>query len=76
MRHRAGIFFDMNYENQIEDNAPLSVRMRPTTLDEFVGQSHIIGKGKLLYRLIEADKLSSVVFTVLREPVRPHWPRL
>ena len=55
-------FFDMNYENQIEDNAPLSVRMRPTTLDEFVGQSHIIGKGKLLYRLIEADKLSSVVF--------------
>lgn len=55
-------FFDMNYENQIEDNAPLSVRMRPTTLDEFVGQTHIIGKGKLLYRLIEADKLSSVVF--------------
>ncbi|WP_411327853.1 replication-associated recombination protein A [Eubacterium callanderi] len=55
-------FFDMNYENQIEDNAPMSVRMRPTTLDEFVGQTHIIGKGKLLYRLIEADKLSSVVF--------------
>lgn len=54
--------FDMNYENQIQDNAPLAVRMRPTTLDEFVGQSHIIGKGKLLYRLIKADKLSSVVF--------------
>ena len=43
-------FFDMNYENQIEDNAPLSVRMRPTTLDEFVGQTHIIGKGKMCIR--------------------------
>ncbi len=55
-------FFDLNYENKIEDNAPLAVRMRPRTLEEFVGQTHIIGKGKLLYRLIEADKLSSVVF--------------
>ncbi|MGV8905840.1 MAG: replication-associated recombination protein A [Acetobacterium sp.] len=55
-------FFTMNYEGQISDNAPLAMRMRPRTLEEFVGQGHIIGKGKLLYRLIEADKLSSVVF--------------
>lgn len=55
-------FFNRNYEGQIADNAPLAVRMRPQTLEEFVGQQHIIGKGKLLYRLIEADKLSSVVF--------------
>lgn len=55
-------FFTMNYEGQISDNAPLAMRMRPRTIEEFVGQSHIIAKGKLLYRLIEADKLSSVVF--------------
>lgn len=55
-------FFDMNFENTVEDNAPLAVRMRPRTLDDFVGQQQIIGKGKLLYRLIMADKLSSVVF--------------
>ncbi|MGL4607990.1 MAG: replication-associated recombination protein A [Eubacteriaceae bacterium] len=55
-------FFTMNYEEQIHDNAPLAVRLRPRTLEEFVGQKHIIGKGKLLYRLIEADKLSSVIF--------------
>lgn len=55
-------FFTMNYEGQISDNAPLAMRMRPRTLEEFVGQGHIIAKGKLLYRLIEADKLSSVVF--------------
>ena len=55
-------FFNQNYEGQIAGNAPLAVRMRPQTLAEFVGQQHIIGRGKLLYRLIEADKLSSVVF--------------
>lgn len=55
-------FFDMNFDNHAEDNAPLALRMRPQTLDEFVGQTHIIGRGKLLYRLIAADKLSSVVF--------------
>ncbi|NPV88934.1 replication-associated recombination protein A [Coprothermobacteraceae bacterium] len=40
---------------------PLSERMRPRTLDEFVGQEHVLGKGKLLRRLIESDKLSSMV---------------
>ncbi len=40
---------------------PLAVRMRPRTLDEFIGQAHILGKGKLLRRAIEADRLSSVV---------------
>lgn len=55
-------FFDLNFDEKISDQAPLAVRMRPKTLDEFVGQTHIVGKGKLLYRLIVADKLSSVVF--------------
>jgi len=43
-------------------NAPLAARMRPRTLDEIVGQQHIIGEGKLLRRAIEADRLSSVIF--------------
>lgn len=42
--------------------APLASRMRPRTIDEVVGQQHIIGKGRLLYRAIKADKLSSVIF--------------
>ena len=46
----------------MEKEAPLASRMRPTTLDEVVGQRHIIGKDKLLYRAIQADKLSSVIF--------------
>ena len=41
---------------------PLALRMRPRSLDEFVGQDHILGEGKLLRRLIEADKISSVIF--------------
>jgi len=46
----------------MEKGAPLASRLRPRTLDEVVGQQHIIGKDKLLYRAIKADKLSSVIF--------------
>lgn len=42
--------------------APLAVRMRPTSLDEFVGQEHFLGPGKLLRRMLEADRLTSVIF--------------
>lgn len=45
-----------------EKDSPLASRLRPATLDEVVGQSHIIGKDKLLYRAIKADKLSSIIF--------------
>jgi len=41
---------------------PLAYRMRPTTLDEFVGQEHIVGKGRLLRRIIQADQISSLIF--------------
>src|SRR5436190_9913483 len=44
-------------------SAPLAARMRPRTLDEFVGQEHILGPGKLLRRAIEADRLPSVIFS-------------
>ena len=54
--------FDYMRQNTMEKEAPLASRMRPTTLDEVVGQKHIIGKDKLLYRAIKADKLGSVIF--------------
>lgn len=44
-----------------EKESPLAARLRPTTLDEFVGQEHIVGKDTLLYRAIKADKLSSII---------------
>ena len=54
--------FDYIRETSKEKESPLASRLRPTTLDEVVGQQHIIGKDKLLYRAIKADKLSSVIF--------------
>ncbi len=53
----------MDYMNQLnkEDSSPLASRLRPTVLDEVVGQEHIIGKDKLLYRAIQADKLQSII---------------
>ena len=54
--------FDYMRETAKEKESPLASRMRPATLDEVVGQQHIIGKDKLLYRAIKADKLSSVIF--------------
>ena len=44
-----------------EKNKPLAYRMCPTTIDEYVGQEHILGKDKMLYRLIKADRLSSII---------------
>ncbi len=54
--------FDYMREKNMESEAPLASRLRPATLDEVVGQKHIIGKDKLLYRAIKADKLSSIIF--------------
>ena len=56
------VLFDYMRETTKEKESPLASRLRPTTLDEVVGQQHIIGKDKLLYRAIKADKLSSVIF--------------
>jgi putative ATPase len=55
------LFSYMSEQNK-EKESPLAARLRPTTLDEVVGQKHIIGKDKLLYRAIMADKLSSIIF--------------
>ena len=53
--------FDYMREQNQEKESPLASRLRPTTLEEVVGQQHIIGKDKLLYRAIKADKLSSII---------------
>ena len=54
--------FDYMREQNMQNESPLANRMRPKTLEEVVGQQHIIGMDKLLYRAIRADKLSSVIF--------------
>lgn len=54
--------FDYMRSSTMETESPLASRMRPASLEEVVGQKHIIGKDKLLYRAIKADKLGSVIF--------------
>ena len=54
--------FEYMRSTNMEKEAPLAARMRPRTLDEVVGQEHIIGRDKLLYRAIKADKISSIIF--------------
>lgn len=58
---QANGLFEGEYEARVFHEAPLSFRMRPRTLDEYVGQTHILGSGKLLSRAIEADRLSSLI---------------
>lgn len=54
--------FEYQAEKAVKYEAPLAARIRPVSLEEFVGQEDIVGEGKLLYRAIKADKLSSVIF--------------
>ena len=54
--------FEHTHQNQILKEAPLADRMRPRTIAEFVGQSHILAPGRLLRRSIQADQLSSLIF--------------
>lgn len=54
--------FDYMHKEKLKKESPLAARLRPETLEEIVGQEHIIGEGKLLYRAIKADKISSLIF--------------
>ena len=54
--------FEYAKSKTLDQESPLASRLRPRTLDEVVGQQHIVGKDKLLYRAIKADKLTSVIF--------------
>src|SRR4051812_5401715 len=62
LNHMAMELFGEIRRKNFERVAPLAVRMRPRTLDEFVGQQHFLGPGKLLRRMLEADRLTSVIF--------------
>src|SRR5919106_6985343 len=55
------LFGDIRKKN-LASAAPLAARMRPRTLDEFAGQQHFLGEGKLLRRMLKADRLGSVIF--------------
>ena len=50
------------FDNAKNEKQPLAARMRPRNLDEYIGQDHIVGKGRLLRRAIAADQLTSVIF--------------
>jgi putative ATPase len=54
--------FEYQHTKSLKKESPLASRLRPSSLDDFAGQEHIVGKGTLLYRAIMADKLSSVIF--------------
>src|SRR5512145_673881 len=58
---KAGNLFDARRQEAVEREAPLAARMRPRTLEEFIGQEHIVGPGRLLRRAIQADQLSSII---------------
>ncbi|MFM1515009.1 replication-associated recombination protein A [Helcococcus ovis] len=55
-------FFDINKNEQLNTNRPMAARLRPNSIDDFIGQEHLIGKDKPLYRMIKADKLASMIF--------------
>ena len=55
-------FFEMNLEKQVNKSAPLADRLRPKTIEEFVGQDEIIGPGKYINRLLKANKIFSIIF--------------
>jgi putative ATPase len=54
--------FEQAHQKRLEQEAPLAARLRPRTLDEYIGQEHIIGPGRLLRRAIQADQLGSLIF--------------
>lgn len=62
MKDRMYDLFDMSREQEMKKESPLALRMRPETMEEFVGQEDIVAPGKLLYRAIKADKLTSMIF--------------
>lgn len=54
--------FDQAHQQRLQQEAPLAARMRPRVLDEYIGQEHIVGPGRLLRRAIQADQLGSLIF--------------
>ena len=63
------------FGNRAGQDMPLATRMRPRTLEEFAGQRHLLGKGKVLRQLIEEDRVSSMIFWGRRAWVKRRWRR-
>ena len=57
--------FELQAEKNLLKDAPLSERLKPERLEEYVGQEHILSRGKLLWRAIKADKITSLIPTVV-----------
>lgn len=55
---------------------PLAERMRPKTLDDYIGQKHLVGEGAVLRKMIDAGRISSFILGGLREWGRPRWLKL
>ena len=65
--------FSAAREAQRKKEAPLATRMRPERFEDFIGQEEIVGPNRLLRRAIEADRLTSMIFTGHRGPARQPW---
>ena len=50
------------FAQEIEQNAPLASRLRPESLDDYIGQEHLVGKGKILRQMLDTDRISSMIF--------------
>lgn len=66
----------MTLFDERQEMVPLATRLRPSSLEEFAGQEHLLGKGKILRQLIEKDQISSMIFWVLPEWERRRLPAL
>ena len=63
-------------DRDLSASAPLAARLRPLTLDEYVGQKHLVGPHAMLRQLIESDHLSSMIFWGPPGVGKPRWPAL
>lgn len=70
---RGPTIFDAQRDQTLRDQAPLAARMRPRSLDEFVGQEHLVGEGRLLRRAIANDQIFSMILWGRPAAARPPW---
>ena len=54
--------FELNRQRELSKNAPLADRLRPNSLDKYIGQEHLVGQGKIIRRMIKADRIYSCIF--------------
>lgn len=54
--------FELNKQRELEKSAPLADRLRPKSLETYIGQEHLVGEGKIINRMIKADRIYSMIF--------------